>query len=59
MAELLPMQQRRRQYEDQPRLVHDVLHSGSELARARAEETMEQVREAMHLLHPEQGERAL
>src|ERR1700728_314611 len=57
VAELEPMQQRRRQYEDQPRLVHDILHSGSELARARAEETMEQVREAMHLLQPEYGER--
>ncbi len=32
--------------------------SGSELARARAEETMEQVREAMHLVQPEYGERA-
>ncbi len=41
-----------------PRLVHDILHSGSELARARAEETMEQVREAMHLVQPEYGERA-
>jgi tryptophanyl-tRNA synthetase len=59
VAELLPMQLRRRQYEDQPRLVHDILHSGSELARSRAEETMEQVREAMQLVHPEQGERAL
>jgi hypothetical protein len=28
------------------------------LARARAEETMEQVRDAMHLLKPEAGERA-
>ena len=54
-----PMQERRRQYEEQPRLVHDILHSGSELARARAEETMEQVREAMHLVQPEYGERAL
>ncbi len=59
MAELQPMQERRRQYEEQPRLVHDILHSGSALARARAEETMEQVREAMHLVHPEFGERAL
>jgi tryptophanyl-tRNA synthetase len=58
VAELQPMQQRRRQYEDQPRLVHDILHQGSELARARAEETMEQVREAMHLVQPEYGERA-
>ena len=58
VAELQPMQQRRRQYEEQPGLVHDILHSGSELARARAEETMEQVREAMHLIQPEYGERA-
>ena len=58
VAELEPMQQRRRKYEEQPRLVHDILHSGSELARARAEETMEQVREAMHLVQPEYGERA-
>jgi tryptophanyl-tRNA synthetase len=59
VAELQPMQERRRQYEEKPRLVHDILHSGSALARARAEETMEQVREAMHLVHPEFGERAL
>src|SRR6202521_6067855 len=58
VAELQPMQERRRQYEEQPGLVHDILHSGSELARARAEETMEQVRDAMHLLTPEYGERA-
>ncbi len=59
VTELQPMQERRRQYEEQPRLVHDILHSGSALARARAEETMGQVREAMHLVHPEFGERAL
>jgi tryptophanyl-tRNA synthetase len=58
VAELQPMQERRRQYEEQPRLVHDILHSGSELARARAEQTMEQVRGAMHLVQPEYGERA-
>jgi tryptophanyl-tRNA synthetase len=58
VAELQPLQQRRRQYEDQPRLVHDILHHGSERARVRAEQTMEQVREAMHLLQPEYGERA-
>src|ERR1700692_248021 len=58
VAELEPMQQRRKKYEEQPALVHDILHSGSELARARAEETMEQVRDAMHLLTPEYGERA-
>jgi tryptophanyl-tRNA synthetase len=57
-AELEPMQQRRRQYEEQPHLVHDILHSGSALARARAEQTMEQVRDAMQLVRPEVGERA-
>ncbi len=59
VAELQPMQERRKQYEERPRLVHDILHSGSALARARAEETMEQVRDAMQLVHPEFGERAL
>ena len=59
VAELQPMQDRRRQYEEQPRLVHDILHSGSELARVRAEQTMEQVRDAMQLVQPESGERAL
>jgi tryptophanyl-tRNA synthetase len=59
VAELQPMQERRRQYEEQPRLVHDILHSGSELARVRAEQTMEQVRDAMRLVLPEPGERAL
>jgi tryptophanyl-tRNA synthetase len=58
VGELQPIQERRRQYEEQPNLVHDVLHHGSELARARAEETMGQVREAMHLVLPESGERA-
>ena len=58
VAELEPIQQRRRDYEAQPGLVHDILHSGSQLARARAEETMQQVREAMHLVQPEFGERA-
>jgi tryptophanyl-tRNA synthetase len=58
VAELEPLQQRRQRYEEKPKLVHDILHSGSELARVRAEETMQQVREAMHLLQPEYGERA-
>jgi len=59
VAELQPMQERRKQYEEQPRLVHDILHSGSEMARVRAEETMRQVRDAMQLVRPEYGERAL
>src|SRR6202789_1082416 len=53
VAELEPIQLRRKEYEERPKLVHDILHRGSELARARAEETMEQVREAMHLVRPE------
>ncbi|MGC2403190.1 MAG: tryptophan--tRNA ligase [Acidobacteriaceae bacterium] len=58
VAELQPIQERRRKFEEQPGLVHDILHSGSALARARAEETMVQVREAMRLIPPESGERA-
>jgi tryptophanyl-tRNA synthetase len=56
---LLPIQERRRHFENKPSLVHDILHQGSELARARAEETMVQVRAAMQLIPPEKGERAL
>jgi tryptophanyl-tRNA synthetase len=52
VAELEPIQERRRKYEDDPRLVRDILQSGSELARARASQTMEQVRQAMHLVQP-------
>jgi len=58
VAELRPIQERRRQFEEKPSVVHDILHNGSQLARARAEETMEQVRDAMHLVQPESGERA-
>jgi tryptophanyl-tRNA synthetase len=58
VAELQPIQERRRKFEEQPDLVHDILHTGSALARARAEETMVQVREAMRLIAPESGERA-
>jgi tryptophanyl-tRNA synthetase len=59
LAELTPLQERRRQYEERPGLVREILHRGSALARARAEETMQQVRAAMHLIAPEDGERAL
>jgi tryptophanyl-tRNA synthetase len=52
VAELEPIQQRRRHYEERPGLVHDILNRGSELARARAAQTMEQVKEAMHLVQP-------
>jgi tryptophanyl-tRNA synthetase len=59
VAELEPIQERRRTFEQKPSLVHDILHQGSELARTRAEETMVQVRQAMRLIAPEKGERAL
>jgi tryptophanyl-tRNA synthetase len=52
---LIPLQERRRQYEERPGLVRDILYQGSELAAARAEETMQQVRTAMHLIEPEDG----
>ncbi len=58
VAELAPLQDRRKRYEQNPDLVREVLHQGSELARARAEETMQEVRGAMHLIEPEVGERA-
>jgi tryptophanyl-tRNA synthetase len=58
MAELAPLQERRKRYEQDLGLVHQILHQGSELARVRAEETMQQVRAAMRLIEPEAGERA-
>ena len=58
VAELAPLQERRKRYEQDLGLVHEILHQGSELARARAEETMQQVRAAMRLMEPEAGERA-
>ena len=46
---LNPMQQRRQKYEQNPRLAWDILDSGSERARKEASQTMNQVREAMHM----------
>jgi tryptophanyl-tRNA synthetase len=59
VAELTPLQERRRQYEERPGLVLEILDQGSALARTRVEETMRQVRAAMHLVMPGKGERAL
>ncbi len=50
VAELAPIQERRRQYEAQPQQVWEILNEGSARARTRAEQTMQQVREAMHLV---------
>jgi tryptophanyl-tRNA synthetase len=44
---LNPMQERRRKFEDNPELAWDILEAGSERARKKAGETMEDVRAAM------------
>jgi len=44
---LNPMQERRRKYEDNPRLAWDILEAGSSRARKVASATMDEVREAM------------
>jgi tryptophanyl-tRNA synthetase len=44
---LNPMQERRKKYEDNPRLAWDILESGSEQARNKAGATMDEVRDAM------------
>jgi tryptophanyl-tRNA synthetase len=43
------MQQRRKKYEDNPRLAWDILEAGSAKARKVADATMEEVRDAMHM----------
>src|SRR6202166_3024908 len=48
LAQILnPMQERRKKYEDNPRLAWDILEAGSERARKVASATMGEVREAM------------
>lgn len=49
VAELNPIQERRRRFENDPALVAEILKAGEERAGARAEETMVQVRAAMGL----------
>ena len=49
VAVLAPIQERRRPYEQNPSLVTDILLDGKARATRRAEETMQQVRSAMHL----------
>lgn len=49
IALLNPIQQRRRQYESQPRLLWDILEDGSRRATLAAERTMQDVRSAMHM----------
>ncbi len=49
LAELIPIQERARDYESQPDLVRSILNEGCEKARAVARETLEEVRHAMAL----------
>ena len=46
---LNPMQERRKKYEENPRLAWDILETGSAKAREVANATMGEVREAMHM----------
>ena len=49
LAELKPIQERRREYAAQPDLVRNIINEGCERAREVARETMEEVRHAMSL----------
>jgi tryptophanyl-tRNA synthetase len=44
---LAPMQERRKKFEENPRLAWDILEAGTQRARATADETMRDVRDAM------------
>jgi tryptophanyl-tRNA synthetase len=46
---LNPIQERRRKYEENPRLAWDILEAGSVRARAAADSTLAEVRESMHM----------
>ncbi|QIK38141.1 tryptophan--tRNA ligase [Caldichromatium japonicum] len=50
LAELLPIQERAREYEAQPDLVRSILNEGCEKARDVARETLDEVRHAMSLM---------
>lgn len=50
VAELAPLQERRRSFEAHPQDVWDVIEDGSTRARKRAEQTMHEVRDAMRLV---------
>ncbi len=49
LAELTPIQERAREYEEQPELVKNIINEGCEKAREEARETMDEVRHAMSL----------
>jgi tryptophanyl-tRNA synthetase len=44
---LVPMQERRKKFEENPRLAWDILEAGSERARRAADKTMDDVRKVM------------
>jgi len=44
---LNPIQERRRKYEENPKLAWDILEAGSARARAAADQTLAEVRESM------------
>ena len=48
-AELAPIRERRQMWEKRPQDVYDILKSGSEVARAKAAETLSDVRRAMKI----------
>src|SRR6266849_6216771 len=49
VARLAPMQERRKKYEQNPRLAWDILEAGSAKAQKAAEATMQEARSAMHM----------
>jgi tryptophanyl-tRNA synthetase len=49
VAVLAPIQERRRKYEENPKLAWDILEAGSVGARRAADQTLGEVREAMHM----------
>ncbi len=46
---LAPLREKRTQFESNPGIIDEIIHDGDEKARARAVETMEQVRANMHI----------
>jgi tryptophanyl-tRNA synthetase len=49
VALLAPIQERRREYEENPKRAWDILEAGSVRARKTADETLVEVRESMHM----------
>ena len=62
MKILAPMQERRARFEQDPKLAWDILEAGSMCAKATAQATMEEAREAMKLspkYEPTMGEKII